>query len=258
MILRPFWPQDDKNYGVEIVNAAEHTLKIIDVIPRVAGVKSFRLERPEGFSFNPGQWMFAHLEINGREEKKPLSFSSSPTETGYIEFTKRLTGSDFSNKLDSSKRGDTIKVKMPYGTFTFEGELPKIALLSGGIGITPFRSICKNATDRKLDTEISLIYSNSVPEGIIFKDEFDVMSVLNPKLKVIHTITSPEAHKLGWKGCSGTITGEMVKREVPDYKERVFFLCGPPGMVECLISMLKTELKIPETNIRKENFVGYA
>ncbi|HPN72367.1 MAG TPA: FAD-dependent oxidoreductase [Candidatus Omnitrophota bacterium] len=236
----------------------EYTLKIINIITRVTGVKSFRLERPEGFSFKPGQWMFVHLDVNGKEEKKPLSFSSSPTETGYIEFTKRLTGSDFSKKLDSLKEGDNIKIKMPYGNFTFEGELPKIALLSGGIGITPFRSVCKNATDKKLDTDIMLLYSNSVPEGIIFKDEFDEMLTLNPKLKVVHTITSPDAHKLGWKGCSGTITGAMVKKEIPDYMERVFFLCGPPGMVECLIEMLKLELKVPDSNIRKENFMGYA
>jgi len=240
------------------MGSEEYILEIIDIVPRVPGVKSFRLNRPEDFSFKPGQWMSVHLDRNGKEEKKPLSFSSSPTEIGHIEFTKRLTGSDFSQKLDLLKKGDKIKVKMPYGSFTFEGELKKIALLSGGIGITPFRSISKNATDKHLDTDIVLLYGNSSPEGIIFRDELDGMMSLNPLFKVINTMTSPEAAAMGWTGCSGRIDGAMIKKVIPDYTERVFFLCGSPGMVECLSTMLKTELNLPDNNIRKENFIGYA
>jgi glycine betaine catabolism B len=238
--------------------STEHVLEVLDVIERVDGVKSFRLVRPEGFSFKPGQWMLVHLDVNGEQEKKPLSFSSSPTETGYVEFTKRLTDSNFSKTLDAVQKGCRIKVKMPYGAFTFDGEFDKIALLSGGIGITPFRSICANASDKRLNTDIVLLYGNRSPESIIFKADLDGMMKTNAKFKAVYTITDPDVHKTGWKGCSGTITSEMVKREIPDHKERVFFLCGPPGMVECLISMLKTELKIPDSNIRKENFTGYA
>ncbi|MFA6636656.1 MAG: FAD-dependent oxidoreductase [Candidatus Omnitrophota bacterium] len=238
--------------------SSEYVLEVLDVVRRVDGVKSFRLARPEGFSFKPGQWMFVHLDINGKEEKKPLSFSSSPTETGHVEFTKRLTDSNFSKTLDAVQKGGRIKVKMPYGTFTFDGELEKIALLSGGIGITPFRSICANASDKRFDADIVLLYGNRTPESIIFKDDLDRMMETNDRFRAVYTITGPDVHKTNWKGCSGTITSEMVKREIPDHKERVFFLCGPPGMVECLISMLKTELKIPDSKIRKENFTGYA
>ena len=236
---------------------AEYIAEVIDIGSSVDGVKSFRLSRPESFSFNPGQWLFVFLDINGEEEKKPLSLSSSPTEKEYIEFTKRLTGSDFSKKLDLIKKGDKIKVDMPYGTFTFDGELKKIALLSGGIGITPFKSICKNAADKNLDTDIVLLYGNSSPENIIFKDELDEIMSINARFKLVNTITAPIASGIEWAGCSGMIDGAMVRREIPDYKERVFFMCGPPGMVKCLISMLKTELNVPESNIRKENFAGY-
>jgi glycine betaine catabolism B len=238
--------------------ASEYTVEILKVITRVEGVKSFRLARPENFSFAPGQWLFVHLEINGTWQKKPLSFSSSPTEKGHIEFTKRITTSDFSKKLDALSVGETVKVGMPYGDFTFDGGSDKIALLSGGIGITPFRSICKNAVDRDLKADIVLLYGNSSPENIIFKDELDDMAALSSRMRVIYTITSPYAPEKGWSGCTGVITGAMVKKEIPDHKERIFFLCGPTGMVECLISMLKNELGIPEHNIRRENFVGYA
>lgn len=235
----------------------DYTGEVLEVISRTPDVKSFRIARPEGSSYKPGQWLFVHLEINGREEKKPLSFSSSPTETGHIEFTKRITSSDFSKRLDSVIPGDTIKVKMPYGTFTFEGEFEKIALLSGGIGITPFKSICKYAGDKELDTDIRLLYGNRTPGDIIFRDDLDIMMAANPRLRVVHTMTSGDAAEKGWNGNVGRISAEMVRREIPDFADRVFFLCGPPGMVECLVTMLKSELNISPSRIIRENFVGY-
>ena len=53
--------------------------------------------------------------------------------------------------LKAAKVGDWARIDAPYGAFTFEGEYPKIALLAGGIGVTPFMSICKNATDKAFE-----------------------------------------------------------------------------------------------------------
>ena len=235
----------------------EYSAEILEIIQRIPGVKSFRFTRPEGFQFKPGQWFFVHLNIGGEEKKKPFSFSSSPTEEGHVEFTKRLTSSDFSKKLDSLKKGDVVKLKMPYGVFTFEGESPKIALLSGGIGITPFRSICKYAADKKLNTDIKLLYGSVDPANIIFKEDLDLMEKANPLFRVVHTMTCGDAVEKGWKGCCGYIDEAMIKKEIPDFAERVFFTCGPPGMVGCLVEILKKQLNVVEANVRIEHFVGY-
>jgi len=157
-----------------------------------------------------------------------------------VEFTKRLTSSDFSKKLDSLKKGDIVKLKMPYGNFTFEGENEKVALLSGGIGITPFRSILRYASDKRSSADMVLIYGSSDPDNII-----------------VHTVTCPDAQEKGWGGCCGYIDETMIKREIPDFAERVFFVCGPPGMVSCLVEILKKQLQVIEANIRIEHFVGY-
>lgn len=235
----------------------EYEAQVLDVIDRAPGVKSFRLSRKSEVDFKPGQWFFVHQVVSGEEKKKPFSFSSSPTETEHIEFTKRITDSDFSKALDGIKKGDTLKVKLPYGNFTFEGEEKKIGLLSGGIGITPFRSICKNATDKKLSTSIVMLYGSKDPNNIIFKEDLDSMQEENPNLKIIHTLTCPNPEELGWEGCCGYIDKAMIEREVPDYKERVFFVCGPPDMVSCLVEALKKELGIKEECVRIEHFVGY-
>jgi len=231
--------------------------KFIDIIERTPNVKSFRFEVKDDISFKPGQFFLVTIKINGNEATKPFSFSSSPTERGYIEFTKRITDSKYSKTLNNVKVGDWVKVKMPLGSFTFTGEYPKIAFLSGGVGITPIRSIIKFIVDKKLETDTVLIYGNSREEDIIFKNDLDKMQKEYKNVKVCYTLTSPEVQRHSWCGKIGFITSEMAKEEIPDYEERVFYLCGPPKMVECLFNMLKNELKINEDKIKFENFAGY-
>ncbi len=77
--------------------------------------------------------------------------------------------------LKAAKVGDWARIDAPYGQFTFEGEYPKIALLAGGIGITPFVSICKNATDKQLESKITLFYGCRTENDIAFKQELEEM-----------------------------------------------------------------------------------
>ena len=119
-----------------------------EIIQRTHDVTSFRFPRPDGLDYKAGQFLFVTIKQGDKELSKHFSFSSSPTEKDHIEFTKKLTDHEFSEALKSVKVGDWARIDAPYGQFTFEGEYPKIALLSGGIGVTPFISICKNATTR--------------------------------------------------------------------------------------------------------------
>ena len=72
--------------------------------------------------------------------------------------------------------------------FTFEGEYPKIALLGGGIGITPFMSICKNATDKGLSSKITLFYGCRTEEDIAFRKEFEELAQKNKNLKLVFIV----------------------------------------------------------------------
>lgn len=225
----------------------------IEIIQRTHDVKSFRFKRPEGFDYKAGQFIFVTLTVGGEKVRKPLTISSSPTQEDHIEFTKKLTGHDFSNSLDAMEVGDTVIIEGPYGSMTFEGEYEKIALLSGGIGITPMISICKYCTDMQLDTKITLISSARCEEDCLFREEFEQMQLQNKNLKVVETLTRPNPD---WKGCTGRICDTMVIQEIPDYKERMFYLCGPPAMVQSMDSILK-ELGVPKEQIKKEVYTGY-
>jgi len=231
----------------------EFETNVKDTLQRTYNVKSFRFPRPSDLSYKAGQYMFVTIKAAGKEMKKHFTISSSPSEQDFVEFTKRLTGSEFSNALSTLKPGDWAKISAPYGNFTFEGEFAKIGLLSGGIGITPLRSICRFGTDMKLDTKITLLYGNRSEQDIVFKKELEEMKELNRNLKVIFALDEPSEN---WTGYKGRITAEMIKEEIPDCLETVFFTCGPPVMVEVMKKLLTT-LNIPQEQIKWELFPSY-
>ncbi|MCX9012857.1 MAG: FAD-dependent oxidoreductase [Candidatus Methanoperedens sp.] len=222
-------------------------------IQQTPDVISIRFNRPEGFDFTAGQYMFIKLKSGGKQLEKHFTISSSPTELDYIAMTKKLTGHEFANALAALKEGDKVTINAPFGDFAFNGEYDKIGMLSGGIGITPLRSMIRYCSDKQLGTNIVLLHSNSSENDIVFKNEFEEMQRQNKNLKVVNTITHPGKE---WKGLTGRIDKEMVQKEIPDYMERVFYICGPPKMVDAMVSILK-EMNIPGEQIKQEYFPGY-
>jgi ferredoxin-NADP reductase len=126
-------------------------------------------------------------------------------------------------------------------------------MLSGGIGITPLRSIIKYINDKMIDTDIVLLYSNRHEDDIAFEQEFDEIMAKNQKFNIINTITNPGS---SWTGLTGRISADMIKKHVPNYLNRVFYISGPTKMVDSMVALLK-ELSLPEEKIKKELFTGY-
>ncbi len=230
-------------------------LELIEIITHCCDVKTFRFALDKDISFMPGQYLVLTLGINGQKVSKAFSISNSPTEKGYVEFTKKLSESDFSKALNRLEIGKRYLIRMPMGKFTFEGEYPKVVFLSGGIGITPIRSIFKYATDKQLSSSLALLYSSRSEEYLIFKHDFSLMQKENKNLKIIYTLTHCTGEILGCR--AGRIDEAMVKEEIPDYQERKFFLCGPPSMVEAMAGLLHKNLGVQEEDIITENFIGY-
>jgi ferredoxin-NADP reductase len=216
-------------------------------------VKSFRFKRPEGFDYDPGQYMYVTIIVGDKKQTEHFTISSSPSEADFIEFTKRITDHEFSKTLDQLRIGDWAYLKAPEGKFTFKGEYPKVAMIAGGIGITPFRSIIKYCVDRNIKSQITLLYGNRNEESIAFREELETLVTQNQNLRIVHTLAESGEN---WKGRRGFIDLQMVKEETPDYAERVFYVCGPPGLVTSILEILKT-LKISNDRTRTERFSGY-
>jgi ferredoxin-NADP reductase len=227
--------------------------KVADVISRTYNVKSFRFPRPSSLTYKAGQYMLVTLKMDEQEARKPFSISSSPTEKSYIEFTKKLTGHPFSLRLDALKMGDPVTIEAPFGNFTFDESFERIGFLSGGVGITLLRSMCKFCTDMKLNTKVTLLYGNRTEGDIIFRQELEQMQRQNNNLKIVFTLSEPNA---SWGGYTGNIDAEMIKKEIPEYSQTVFYVCGPPTMVQSMENLLKALNALAE-NVKKENFAGY-
>jgi len=229
----------------------EYATRVIEVVRQSEHAVSVRFERPEGLSYLPGQYMFITLARGGENLVRHLTISSSPTEP-MLEVTKELTGHPFAEALAALIPGDEATIRGPYGAFTLAGE-EDVVFISGGIGVTPLRSMARYATDTGLLTRITLLYSARSEEDVLFGPEFVEMERQNPHLTARITLTRPGP---GWTGHVGRIDRAFIEEAVPDRQGRVFFISGPAAMVDAMTAILK-EMEVTDEQIRHEYFPGY-
>lgn len=234
----------------------EVKVNLVEKIVRTPTVTSFRFIPSQELGFLPGQaaqLIFDQANPGNRDLNKYLSFSSSPNKN-YLEFTKRLSTSVFSQKLDSLKPNQEILIKAPLGGCFFESKYKQITFLVGGIGITPVISIIEYIVERKLDTAVNLFYSNRTEEEIAFRQELDVWTRANNNIKIHYTITDCQPKD---KTCSyGFINKDFITQRTCDFGKGIVFIFGPPKMVD-VMSDLAIEMGCSKENIKTEKFVGY-
>lgn len=225
-------------------------------IVRTPTVESFRFILTEKLNFIPGQFLevvFDEKNKNNKELNKYLSFSGSP-EREYIEVTKRLSNSSFSSRLKDLSIKDQVLIRAPLGTCVFKDDYKRIGFLIGGIGITPVISIIEYIVNRKLDTDVILVYSNRTEAEIAFKPELDSWKSINKNLKVHYLVSECQPQD---RTCIyGTIDSDLLKEKVRDLSDRIFFIFGPPKMVEAMAN-LASDLGCIKDNIKTESFIGY-
>jgi ferredoxin-NADP reductase/nitrite reductase/ring-hydroxylating ferredoxin subunit len=222
-------------------------------------------------NYTAGQ--FAFFDIGGvyNDPKGPIrhfTISSSPTEN-FIMFSTRIRDSPYKKRLSTLEEGSRVKVRGPEGQFVLHEDYSKPAVfLSGGIGVTPFRSMIKYATDKQLPLKIVMFDSNRNRENILFKEEFDDWANRNKNLKIIYTISDDQdRHEQqqssstanDWKGEYGRIDKAMILKYLDTnmLNNSIFYICGPPSMLKAMQSLLQDNLEIPKDRIKVEEFTGY-
>jgi len=231
---------------------------LLEKIPRSSDTSSYRFSRPTDYAFKAGQWYTITIPSPDGPLDHHFSHADSPTES-YVELTTRLTGSAFKNALDSLPIGAEVDIQGAYGAFLFGYDKPKIAFLTGGIGVTPVRSMLRYLADtgaggRVSDQELVVFYGSMTEDGIVYKDEFDEFEKKIPGLRVIHVITNPTAD---WKGHGGFITSGIIRSELADPSQWTYYVVGPPPMITAMDKVL-AQLEIPQGQIVVESFVGYS
>ena len=215
----------------------EHKLKITKIIDEAPDIKTFRVEN-KSILFYPGQFFMVRFEDSATFHRA-YSIASSPTQKNYIDITMNLVGG-FTKKLWQAKIGDFLLFKGPYGKFYFDEAMNnELILIGGGLGITPLMSIIRYYNDKSLENKIKLIYSVRTPRDIICTEEINKITGKKHNFSYTITITRPDDKTL-WTGKTGRIDIDLLKSNISNVENSLYFLCGPISFVKSAIKMLET------------------
>jgi ferredoxin-NADP reductase len=222
---------------------------------------SFHFEKPAGFTYRAGQFADYTLldppETDGEGNIRGFSLASAPFESSLMATT-RLRDTAFKRVLRMLPLGSELELDAPYGSFTLHNkEVRPAVFLTGGIGITPVRSIVLQSVHDKTKHTIFVFCSNRRPEDAVFLDEFGHVGTENDNITFVATMTETERSKQAWDGEIGFIDMDMIGSYVNDLTVPIYYLCGPPGMVTAMRTLLNGA-GVDDDDIRTEEFAGYS
>ena len=218
----------------------------------------FIFKKPEGFSFNAGQyleWMLAHTNPDSRGVRRYFTIASSPTEDEvHLAFKFIARGSSYKHELMHLDIGKKIIASQLGGDFVLP-EVPevKLALIAGGIGVTPFRSHIQYMVDTGMVHDTKLFYCCNTIAEMAYQAVFSNAAEYIP-LEVIPVIAK---ETVPMPAETGYVTADLINRRAPDYAERVWYISGPPPMVQAYYAVLK-KMGIPKKQIKRDFFSGVA
>ena len=192
-------------------------------------IRTLRFERPEGYTFEPGQWFRLTLPTSDGPVAETFSHCSAPSDP-YLELTTRMSGSAFKEALVALEPGVTVHVVGPGGRLRLGDDVERVTFLVGGVGITPVRSILRDAKARsRRFVDALLLFGNRDESCVPFLGEFEQMGDIGVRAVVVY-----EDPPAGWAGESGFITAETVRRHVDVADGRPLVVTGPPAMVAAM------------------------
>ena len=214
---------------------------------------AFHFARPPGFRHQAGQNMLVTLadppQNDAQGPSRTFTIASAPHEA-HLTVATRMRDSAFKRVLKSAAPGLKVHIDGPAGVMVLHDEAARPAVfLAGGIGITPFLSMARDAVHRRLPHEITLFYANRRPQDAAYLEELRAMK--GPRL--VLTMGEPPA---GWKGETGFVDRAMIARHVADPLKPIYYFAGPPAMAMAMQSML-SEFGVADADMRSEEFYGY-
>ncbi len=212
------------------------------------------------FEFHPGQyfeWTLPHKRPDTRGNRRYFTIASTPVEEEVrigVKFYPE--SSSFKKALFNMQPGDKIVASQLSGDFTLpHNKSIKLCFIAGGIGVTPFESMLTHMLERKQHRDIVVFYSNKTREDIAYANTFK-RAEQELGVKTINVLSEESSVPVGWTGEKGFINTEMLKRLMPDYKNRMYFISGPHAMVTSFQDTL-SKMGIPKSNIKVDFFPGF-
>ena len=206
-----------------------YVITVTEIIPRTHNVKTFRVTKPEGFEFVPGQAVDLSLNEEGwKDNKHPFTFTCLPDDD-YLEFTIKLydNPNGLTNRLKKVEPGAEFEISSAWGAIEYKGEGVFIA---GGAGVTPFISIFRHLKKQEKVGGNMLLFSNKTEKDIILKEEFE--EILGNNFVKIITAQS------GTNYYSKRIDKSFLEHNIKDFSQH-FYVCGPDEFTKNILDALE-------------------
>jgi ferredoxin-NADP reductase len=208
-----------------------HTLEIQKIERVTHDVRKYTFEKPDGYSFEPGQATEVAIDKDGwRDEKRPFTFTSLNKDP-YLQFVIKSypDHNGVTEQVGKLEEGDSFIIDDPWGTIQYKG--PGI-FLAGGAGVTPFIAIFRDLYEKGEIDGNKLIFSNKTDEDIILKDEFEEM--LGNNFVNVITDEPTDDHIF----LDGFIDKDFLADKIDDFVQP-FYVCGPMPFNEAMMKYLK-------------------
>lgn len=234
----------------------EITLKEVQDV--ADGTKNFVFEKPEGYTFQAGQYVALSVSEMVTEDAKgstrSLSIASAPYEDN-LQFAMRSGESGFKQTMWQLRPGDAVTITKPVGFFTLpnDEDMRPVVFLAGGIGITPVRSILKQAEHDDSTRTFTLFYSNRFAKDASFDSELRALAL--PHLKYVQVLSQSSDVCDSANDERGYICAVMLRKYVPDIAGSLFYIVGAPQFSEAMESLLR-EMGVAKEQCKKDPFTG--
>jgi len=233
------------------------TLKSIkDVADRT---RMFVFSKPDGFSFRAGQYVAIRIpterlvEADARAGIRTFSVASAPGEDE-LAFVMREGVSGFKKTMWDLHFGESVGCTGAVGTCVIlEGDVRPTAILAGGVGIAPARSMLRDAEAKGDSRKFALFYANRSIADAAFHEEFRTLRL--PNFTYVYTLSQSDETPVEPREERGYITAEMLSRHLPEWREARYHVIGAPGFAMAMKEMLLSS-GIAEGSILMDPFAG--
>jgi ferredoxin-NADP reductase len=207
----------------------EAIVKILEIKQVTHDVKQFRVEKPKGYYFNPGQATDVSINKSGWKDKKnPFTFTGL-NDDPFLQFT--IKGypdhHGVTDQLHKLKPGAEIILHDVWGAIEYKG--PGV-FLAGGAGVTPFLAIFRQLHRQHKARGNTLYFSNKTVADIIEHQE--LLDILGVRANFIITNEKPSEGYF-----HGRIDKKFLQDQLTDFLQP-FYVCGPDDMVKELTDTL--------------------
>jgi ferredoxin-NADP reductase len=194
--------------------------------------------------------------VQAADARHTFSLVSAPFEEGLTVAT-RMRASAFKNALADLAVGSAAGLEGPFGSLTLHANRSRPAVfITGGIGITPFMSILRQAAYDRLEQRFILVYSNNRPEDAAFLSELQGLERHMDSFRLVTTMTRMDRSDRLWPGRIGRIDRYLIDIVRKTAEAAVYYVTGSSSMVAYLRQLL-ANAAIDDDDVRSEEFHGY-